>query len=138
MGNSVYINIPIENLERSKKFFGALGWKSVPEFSDDNAACMAISEHTYIMLLTKDFFPTFTDKAIADTKSSVAALYCIAVDSKEEVDSYVEKALHNGATEGKEFPNRGEPDMYFRSVYDPDGHGWEFIYMPEHSPSHPG
>jgi hypothetical protein len=33
-----------------------------PQFTDDNAACMIISEEAYVMLLTEPFFKGFTKR----------------------------------------------------------------------------
>ena len=62
----IFVNLPVKDLERSKKFFGALGFTFNPQFTDEKAACMVVSETIFVMLLVEEFFRTFTQKKIAD------------------------------------------------------------------------
>ena len=45
MNTQIYVNLPVKDLERSKAFFGALGFGFNPQFSDQNAACMIVNPH---------------------------------------------------------------------------------------------
>ena len=65
MSTKVFINLPVRDLDQSKAFFGGLGFTFNPQFSDDNAACMVISEHNFAMLLKRDYFGTFATKTRA-------------------------------------------------------------------------
>lgn len=40
MATSVVVNLPVSDLDRSKAFYEALGATIVPEFTDENAACV--------------------------------------------------------------------------------------------------
>jgi uncharacterized protein len=128
IGTSVFINLPVEDLDRSKAFFSGLGFEVNPQYTDKNAACLVISETIFAMLLTKDFFGTFMKKkAIADSRNSAEVIIAISAPSRAKVDEMVEKAMELGAA-----PLYDPSDfdfMYSRSFQDPDSHNWEVVYM---------
>ena len=124
----IFVNIPVTDLTRSVAFYEAVGATKNPQFSDDTAACMVISETIYVMLLTHDKFRHFCSKDIVDAKKSVEALFCLSENSRDEVDGTVDKAWGAG---GKADPNPKQDHgfMYGRSFEDPDGHIWEVVWM---------
>jgi predicted lactoylglutathione lyase len=122
----IFVNLPVKDLEASKRFFGELGFEFDPQFTDESAACMVIDQNIFAMLLTEDRFRDFIDGDIADPDTT-EVLVALSADSREEVDSLVEKALGAGGRPWKEGLEQGP--MYERSFRDPDGHVWEVIYM---------
>ena len=129
MGIKIFVNLPVKDLNKSKEFFAKLGFTFNPQFTDQNAACMVISEDNYAMLLVEPFFKTFTKKEIVDAKKSTEVLVALSVESKEKVDEMLSKALASGAKEAREPQDHGF--MYGRSLEDLDGHIWEIFYMDE-------
>lgn len=123
---SVFINLPVKDLPKSKEFYTSFGWTLNPAFSDDNAGSIVISDTIYVMLLTHDHYKQFTDKEIADTSTTSAVLNALSVDSPEEVDQLVDQALAAGATEGNP---QDYGFMRSRTFSDPDGHSWEILWM---------
>jgi hypothetical protein len=124
----IFVNLPVADLAKSTAFYEAVGFTNNPQFSNEMAACMVWSDTIHVMLLTHDFWKTFTSKAIPDAKTSAQVLLCISRDSKAEVDSIVaaaEKA--GGATDPT--PTQDMGFMYGRSFEDPDGHIWETMWM---------
>ncbi|MDE2618064.1 MAG: glyoxalase/bleomycin resistance/extradiol dioxygenase family protein, partial [Burkholderiales bacterium] len=87
MNQQIYINLPVRDLPRSKAFFSALGYSFNPQFTDEKAACMVISEDIYVMLLTEPFCQTFTHKPLADARKSTEVLLCLSCKSRDEVDA---------------------------------------------------
>jgi predicted lactoylglutathione lyase len=126
MGRKIFVNLPIENMERSKAFFAALGFSFNPQFTNEQGACMVVSEENFVMLLVKPFFQTFTRKPVADGKST-EVLVCLSCDSREEVDDLVRKAVAAGATTPNAPQDHGF--MYAHGFEDLDGHGWELVWM---------
>ncbi|NLU69207.1 VOC family protein [Streptomyces sp. HNM0574] len=126
-GTSIFVNLPVKDLDRSKKFFGALGYSFNEQFSDENAACLVISDTIYAMLLVEPFFQTFTKKRIADASSTTEVLIGLSADSREDVDRLAEAAFAAGGEPAGEPTDEGF--MYGRSFQDPDGHVWELIWM---------
>lgn len=122
----IYVNLPVADLEASKRFYAELGFGLNEEFTDENAACVVLADDMFVMLLTEDFFRGFIDDEIADTASTTEVITAISAESREEVDGLVERALAAGGS-----PHRPVMDgrMYLRSFKDPDGHVWEVFSM---------
>jgi predicted lactoylglutathione lyase len=129
MPKMIFINLPVADLDRSKKFYEAIGARNEPKFTNDAAAMMVLSDAIHVMLLKHDFYSTFTSKPIADAHRSSQVLLAISADSAADVDQLVEKA---GASGGKKDPGPRQDMggmMYERSFEDPDGHHWEAVWM---------
>ena len=86
MPQMVFVNLPVKDLARSKAFFEHLGYHFNPQFTDDTAGCLVISEHIYAMLLTYDKFRQFTPREICDATKSTEVLVCLSCDSRGQVD----------------------------------------------------
>ena len=123
----IFVNLPVRDLKASKDFFGALGFQFNPKFTDNNAACMIVSEEGYVMLLQEPFFRTFTKNQICDTASHTEALVALSCESRAEVDDLVNKALSAGGRNA--MPSSDHGFMYAWSFYDLDGHHWEVFWM---------
>jgi hypothetical protein len=125
----IFVNLPVEDLDRSKRFYEAIGARNEPKFSNEAAAMMVFSDAIHVMLLTKPFYSTFTSKPIADAHNSSQVLLCVSCDSPAEVDRLVEAAASAGgmADPGPKQDMGGM--MYGRSFEDPDGHHWEPMWM---------
>lgn len=127
MTTNIFVNLPVSNLSRSIDFFTKLGFAFDGRFSDEKAACMIIGENMYVMLLVKEFFKTFTKKAVADTTQQAAAILALSTGTREGVDVLANKALEAGAMPSMEPMDQGF--MYNRSFEDLDGHLWEVFWM---------
>jgi predicted lactoylglutathione lyase len=127
MINKIFVNLPVQDLKRSMAFFSNLGFSFNKQFTDENAACLVISEDIYAMLLTEPFFKTFIKKEIADSSRTTEVINALMCESRAEVDSILGKALAAGAKEYREAEDHGW--MYGRSFEDLDGHLWEVGYM---------
>ncbi|GAB3019436.1 VOC family protein [Spirosoma pulveris] len=127
MATQIFVNLPVKDLNKSIEFFTRLGYSFNPQFTDEKATCMIISEGIYVMLLVEAFFKSFTKKEIADTTKSAEAIICLSSESREAVDEWVSKAVAAGATT----PNEPQDHsfMYGHGFQDLDGHLWETMYM---------
>ncbi|MFB9328407.1 VOC family protein [Paenibacillus aurantiacus] len=123
----IFINLPVKDLKRSMAFFGEIGFEFDMNFTDDNAACMAIGENMYAMLLVEDYFRTFVAKDIANAEATAEAIFALSVDSREEVDAVVSQALAAGGKPSSDKADHGF--MYQWSFQDVDHHLWEVFYM---------
>lgn len=123
MTTKMFVNLPVKDLGKSVKFFTALGFKFNPQFTDENATCMIVSEESFVMLLVEKFFKTFTPKPVSDARKSTEVLICLSCNSRQEVDEMVSKAVAAGATT----PNKAQDHgfMYQHGFEDLDGHLWE-------------
>lgn len=125
----VFINLPVKDLQKSVDFFSALGFGFNDEMTDENASCMIIGDHMYVMLLVEPFFQKFTKKQLTDSAASTEVIVAISADSKAEVDEMVEKAIEAGGAVSND--KMDDEYMYGWSFQDIDGHLWEVVYMPE-------
>ena len=125
----IFVNLPVKDLDKTIEFFTKLGFKFNPQFTDKNATCMIIGENIFAMLLLEEFFKTFIKKEIANTIKTTEVINAITVNSKQEVDEMIDKAIEAGAIEPREPQDHGW--MYGRSFQDIDGHLWEVFYMDE-------
>ena len=127
MPTKIFVNLPVKNLDMSMDFFKRLGFSFNPQFTDETAASMVISDDIFAMLLTEAKFKEFTNKEIADATKTTEVLIALSMDSRAEVDSFVDKALAAGATKAREPADHGF--MFERSFNDLDGHIWEIFHM---------
>ena len=127
MAKQIFINLAVTNLQKSMDFYTALGFTNNPQFSDDTGKCMVWSENIFVMILNHEKFASFATKHIADTKSNVAALLSLSVDSVDEVNSIMTNGLQAGGIEPSEMKDYGF--MQMRTIEDFDGHTWEIFYM---------
>ena len=128
MSRMIFINLPVSDLPSSRTFLEALGATNEPRFTDETAACMTFSDAIHVMLLTHDKFSQFTPRPIADAQTGSQVLLCLSSDSRESVDSTLERAIGAGGTADPS-PKQDYGVMYGRSVADPDGHIWEIMWM---------
>lgn len=126
MPTMVFINLPVADLDRSKSFYESLGYTINPDFTDETAACVVVSDTVYVMLLTHAKFAEFTDKTIAGP-DTIEVINSLSADSKEDVHRIVDAAVLSGGSEDR--PEMDLGFMYQRSFTDPDGHRWEHVWM---------
>jgi len=137
MATQIFLNLPVKDLNRSIAFFTKLGYTFNPQFSNEKATCMVVSDTIYVMLLTETFFQTFTKKEIVNAHKAVECFICLSTDSKDAVNEMVNKAGAAGATIPDQATDYGF--MYQHSFEDLDGHHWEFMWMdPNGMPEHLG
>lgn len=128
MPKMIFLNLPVTDLVRSTAFYQAVGASKNPQFSDNTASCMVLSDTIHVMLLTHDKFQQFTPKKIVDAKTSNQVLICLSADSRDAVDDIVGKAAGAGGSADPS-PKADFSFMYGRSFEDPDGHMWEVMWM---------
>ena len=125
---AMFVNLPVTDLDRAKAFYTAIGFTINPLFTDHNAACVVVEEdHSYFMILVREFFQTFTDLPIGDPAVSPTVATAIFLDSREEVDAAVAHGIAAGGSEARPASDYGF--MYQRQLTDPDGNVLEFGWM---------
>lgn len=127
MPRMIFVNLPVADLDRSKAFYEALGFTNNPQFTDETAACMVLSDTIFVMLLTHGKWREFTTRPIpsADSSEVMLALSC---DDRDEVDRLTDLAGGKGGTADIN-PLQDHGFMFSRSYTDPDGHIWEAFWM---------
>ena len=127
MAKQIFINLAVKDLQKSMDFYTALGFSNNPQFSDETAKCMAWCENIFVMIMTHEKFSGFATKPIADTKSNLAGLFSLSLDSIDEVNNLMTNGLAAGGVEPSEMKDYGF--MQQRTIEDFDGHTWEIFYM---------
>ncbi|WHZ24703.1 MAG: Glyoxalase family protein [Nitrospira sp.] len=127
MISKIFVNLPVKDLNKSMTFFKAIGFSFNPQFTDQTAACMVMSEDIYAMLLTHDKIKQFTGKQIADAHKTTEVLTALAVENKAKVNELADKATQAGGKEA--YAPKDYGFMFTRSFEDPDGHIWEIFWM---------
>ncbi len=123
----LFVNIPVNDVQKAIVFFEQLGFAFNPQFTDASATCMLVGTDAYFMLMVKDRFAGFSKKPTGDSQKETNALFAITMDSREEVDALYAKAIAAGATKAADMQDHGF--MYVQSFYDLDGHHWELFWM---------
>jgi predicted lactoylglutathione lyase len=128
MSRMIFVNLPVADLSNSRRFLESIGATNEPKFTDETAAMMRFSDAINVMLLTREKFASFTPRPIADASTSSEVLIALSADSREAVDATIAAAVTAGGT-ADPGPKQDYGVMYGRSVADPDGHIWEFVWM---------
>ena len=127
MATQIFVNLPVKNLDRSIEFFASLGFTFNPQFTDETATCMIVSDDIFVMLLTEAAFKGFTPKEICDATKSTEVLVALSRENRAQVDEMVRKAVAAGGSTYNEPQDHGF--MYAHGFQDIDGHIWELMYM---------
>lgn len=127
MATKIFVNLPVKDLKKSIEFFTRLGFTFNPQFTDETATCMIVSEENFVMLLTEEKFKSFTPKPVCDATKSTEVLLALSLESRAKVDEIVRKAVAAGGTTYKEPQDHGF--MYAHGFQDLDGHIWEPFFM---------
>lgn len=127
MPRMIFVNLPVSDVARSTAFYQAIGFTQNPNFSNAQASAMVWSDAIHVMLLDRSFYATFTEKPIADTHATSAALLCLSFDSRDEVDRISQAASAAGGRETRAVVDHGF--MYGGAFEDLDGHTFETVFM---------
>lgn len=122
MPKMIFVNLPVADLPKSRAFYEAIGFTNNPQFTDETAACMVLTDTIYVMLLTHEKYSQFTPKRIPDSHATAQMLLALSCDDRGGVDEITEAAIAAGGREAHEPEDLGF--MYSRAFEDPDGHGW--------------
>ena len=130
MKSQIILNLPVQDLARSKAFFAALGFTFSDRFSGENAVFMNIVGDTIqAMLTTEPFFESLIGKPVAQAKQANEVVICLSCDSREEVDTLIAKAVAAGGR--TPHPPEDHGFMYDQGFEDLDGHLWNLVWVAE-------
>ncbi len=123
----VFINLPVTDLERSKRFFTGIGFRIEERFTSEDAACVVFGEAAFAMLHTPESHARYDPRPLADTALTATGIYALGLATRAEVDEIADRVLGAGGSAAREPEDHGL--MYVRSFHDPDGHLWELAWM---------
>lgn len=127
MERNIFVNLPVNNLERSTEFFKEIGFTFDKQFSDKNGTMMIINDKASVMLLTEEFFRSFTKKPVGDAHKTPEVIMALSAGSREEVDAYTTIITEAGGKIEETYNDTSW--MYGIRFTDLDGHLWELFYM---------
>lgn len=127
MTKQIFINLAVNDVQKSMAFYTALGFTNNPQFSDESGKCMVWCENIFLMIMNHEKFASFATKPIANTGEKLAALYSLSVSSVDEMNEIITNGLRAGGIEPTEM--RDYSFMQQRTIEDFDGHTWEIFYM---------
>ena len=128
MNKQIIFNLPVQDLERSKAFFAALGFSINPRYSNENALFMNVVDDTlHVMLMTEAFFESLTNKRAVQARDANEVIICLSCESREELDSLIARAQAAGAR--IPHPPEDHGFMYDQGFEDLDGHLWNLVWM---------
>lgn len=127
MSRMIFVSLPVADLDRAKTFYEAQGFTNNAQFSDDETACMVLTETINVMLLTHAKWRGFTSRPIPPATSSEVMLG-ISCDSRDAVDRMNDAAAAHGG-QADINPKQDLGFLYNRNFADPDGHVWEAVWM---------
>lgn len=127
MPQMIFVNFPVTDVARSRKFYEALGYTINEQFSDETAASVVVSDTIYFMILNHERFQGFATKPMANPATSTGVILALSQDSRAAVDAITEAAIHAGGAESKPAQDMGF--MYLRTFQDPDGNVFEPFWM---------
>ncbi|MBO3749842.1 VOC family protein [Streptosporangiaceae bacterium NEAU-GS5] len=125
MSTTLFVNLPVKDLQRSLEFFAALGFEFFG--MTDDMASVVISERTQVMLLATPTFAGYARNEVADPAKTTQVIMVLGLDNTEQVDDLVGKALAAGGTAVGEAVTAG--GRYQHGFTDPDGHHWSALCL---------
>lgn len=128
MTKKIWLNLPVKDLEKSKTFFTALGFKfNTEQGNTEFSACMTVGENNFIvMLFEENVFASLCQNEV--TMQGCEMLISIDAESREEVNAMAQKAEAVGAYLFAA-PAESQGFMYGCAFADLDGHRWNVLYM---------
>ena len=123
----IFVNLPVKDLPRTTAFFTELGFSFNPQASDEQTACMIVSDGSFVMLHAEPYFREFTGGDVADPATSREVVVGLSTTSREQVDDLVDTAVAAGGRAVGEGVDQGF--MYMRAFRDLDGHQWSLLYL---------
>lgn len=123
----LFINLPVSDLEKSLRFYLALGFTINPLFSDEDQKCMVWSDSIYLMLQSRQFSNSYFQKQIIEVRKYQMPSFTLPVGSVAEVNEMMENGLKHGGAEP--VPMSKVDFMFLRSIEDVDGYLWGIMYL---------
>lgn len=128
MNKQIIINLPVQDLGKSKAFFSALGYGFDPQVSGEQAAMLIIAQDSiHVMLTTEDFFQSLIDKPMMRASQGNELVLCLTCESREELDSLIARASAAGAR--IPHPPEDHGFMVDQGFEDLDGHLWNLVWV---------
>jgi predicted lactoylglutathione lyase len=119
------ITLGVTDLERARRFYEALGWKTGADPGDD----VVFFQAGEMVVALWDRARLAEDSTVEDAPGWGGVTLAVNFGSRAEVDTVTEEAHAAGAQIGRE-PAETFWGGYSAVFIDPDGHPWEVAHNP--------
>ena len=129
MTKELWVNLPVKNIQKSKKFFSDIGFSFNEDRESETMAAMMVGEKKVpVILFEESTFQSVIQHNVTDTEKSSETMLSFDAECREEVDELATKVQKAG---GNVFSGPAEVQgwMYGCAFTDPDGHRWNILYM---------
>ena len=123
----LFINLPVNDLEKSIHFYLELGFTVNSLFTDSDQKCVVLNESILLMLQSRKFSNSYLEKQMIDARKYQIPSFTLPVESKEKVNEMMERGIKAGGVEPVSVIN--EDFMYLRSIEDLDGYIWGIMSL---------
>ena len=123
----IFINIPVADLDKSMRFYQALGFTLNLLHTDENQKCLTWTASIYLMLQSRQFSNWYLEKQVIDPRKHQMPSFTLPVESIEQVNNMIENGIKAGGVEP--VPAIKENFMFLRSIEDVDGYIWGIMYL---------
>jgi predicted lactoylglutathione lyase len=129
MTKQIWLNLPVNNIEKSKKFFSSIGFSFNEEYCNEQSACMLVGDKNFVvMLFEESMFVSFVQNTVLASPTHAEMLISIDAESRQEVEDLAQKVNDaGGVVFAKPAENQGW--MYGCGFSDLDGHRWNVLFM---------
>ncbi|MBU9674373.1 VOC family protein [Planococcus sp. CP5-4] len=129
MDNTLWINLPVKDLQAAQAFYEQAGFLMAKADSSNahQAAFYVERQQLYVMLFPQESFKAFTQQDIADASIGSEVLFTLSAKTREEVDNFMFRIEQAGGTVYA--PSGERNGMYGAGFSDVDGHRWNFLVM---------
>ena len=126
MFSSLFVNMPVTNVQRSVDFWIELGFSFEPKFTSEQSACLIVSDKVQVMLSNRERFVQLVERPFADSATSEMVL-SFECESAEMVEQLSQKAIALGAKKVSELDSNEY--MVSWGFEDLDGHLWDLFWF---------
>ncbi len=126
----IWSNLGVSDLERTVKFYNALGFKPNGKRSTtEELTSFLVGDDDFVMhFFLKDILKTAMKGEITDSENSNEVIFTLSAESKVQVDNWAKEVKKAGGKLISEPEEFGEG--YYGFVFaDPDGHKFNVFYM---------
>ncbi len=126
----IWSNLGVSDLERTVKFYNALGFKPNGKRSTtEELTSFLVGDDDFVMhFFLKDILKTAMKGEITDSENSNEVIFTLSAESKAQVDNWAKEVKKAGGKIISEPEEFGEG--YYGFVFaDPDGHKFNVFYM---------
>ncbi len=125
-----WLNLPVEDVQKSKSFFQSLGFSFQEDQSQGphSAVMLVGTKPVVVMLFQREIFKNFIGGEISNLQMGNEMLISIDAPNRETVVAQAQKAQALGGILFGE-PSEIDEWMFGCGFTDLDGHKWNVLYM---------